>query len=153
MATGLPWFPLYVDDLEGDAKYRALSYAGRGIYLTLLCWQWREGSIPSNIRELQRALLVTRKSDSYQLKKVVRTCFVSAGIEGQLVNRRLAEVYAHQVDKSTKARSAALQRHSRRNADAPVPQGGRIAIQSQREIQSKIKTSLSEADQKRGTPC
>ena len=152
MATGLPWFPLYVDDLEGDAKYRALSYAGRGIYLTLLCWQWREGFIPSNVRELQRALLLSRKSDLYQLKKVVRTCFVPAGIDGQLANAKLAEVYVHQVDKSEKARRAALQRHSGRSADASNSQTGRNASKSKIEIQRKIKTSLTQAAENHPTP-
>lgn len=132
MAADLPWFPLYVSDLQTDEAYLSLSHAQRGMYLDLLCWQWIEGSIPAGLSEIARRLGIRRSSDKIRLESVLKLCFIGDGTEFRLVNPRLAEVRAHQIDRSDKARANAMRRHY-----------GRIGSQSQIQIQSQIKKSLS----------
>lgn len=42
------WFPFYVADFWDEPFVRGLSHTQIGVYLRLLCDQWREGSIPSD---------------------------------------------------------------------------------------------------------
>lgn len=60
MSEKLPFLPFYVNDWETDEKVRSMGPATRGYYLALLIMQWREGSIPSDRRELKRLLQFPR---------------------------------------------------------------------------------------------
>lgn len=44
--TKLPWFPMYAETWLTDERVLALSPAERDAYLTMLCLQWRNGSLP-----------------------------------------------------------------------------------------------------------
>ena len=117
MAAPLKWFPLYVDDIQNDEAYRLLTPEERGIFLDLLCWQWRETSIPANEQVLRDGLGL--KVRYYRaLTRVLKGKFISNGHEGRLVNPRLAEVYVEQIGKSDRARAAALAKHRGRKPDA-----------------------------------
>jgi hypothetical protein len=52
----LPFLPFYLNDWETDEKVRRMGPACRYFYLHFLMCQWREGSIPSDRRELLRML-------------------------------------------------------------------------------------------------
>ena len=46
MPNHLPWFPFFATDWIADAQVRSMTAEQRGIYVDLLAWQWREGSLP-----------------------------------------------------------------------------------------------------------
>lgn len=144
MSTALAWFPFYLNDWETDEQVRRLSWEERGIYLAMLCWQWREGSLPGRAADVARTLGIR----TAVAQRLLRRFFVSDGHGGRrVVNRRLAELYAHQLGKSDKARQAAMISHSRRIASAEQSQDGRTAEagRSRSRIRSEIQTSLDSA--------
>src|ERR1041384_1511991 len=80
-----------------------MTYAERGVYVTLLCWQWREGSVPDDPKSLAKALEASRRLVAHVLTKA----FNDDGTQSQrLVNRRLAEIYANQLARSAHASAA-----------------------------------------------
>jgi uncharacterized protein YdaU (DUF1376 family) len=54
VADPRPWFPFYVADFLLDEVVALAEPEVLGIYIRLLCHQWREGSIPSNHEHLAR---------------------------------------------------------------------------------------------------
>jgi uncharacterized phage protein (TIGR02220 family) len=46
--NGLPYFPFYPADYLSDERVIGLSIVGEGCYIRMLCFQWREGSIPAD---------------------------------------------------------------------------------------------------------
>lgn len=143
MAAPLQWFPFYVDAFETDEAVRRMTYEERGIYLALLCWQWRERSLPGDAALVARTLGVRRAI----VQRLFRLLFVDAGDTGvrRLVNPKLAEIYAHQIDKSAKARRAASFSHSKRlaNAEQSLDERTRSAAQSNRRRVIELEKSLS----------
>ena len=117
MAAPLKWFPLYVDELQNDEAYRLMTPEERGIFLDLLCWQWRETSIPADEVAIRKGLgLAVRYYGA--LARVLRREFTSNGTAGRLTNPKLAEVYAEQIGRSDRARTAALAKHRGRTHGA-----------------------------------
>lgn len=49
-----PYFPFYAADYLSDENVMLMSLAGEGAYIRLLCFSWREGSIPNDIKLLAR---------------------------------------------------------------------------------------------------
>ena len=101
MATPLPWFPFYVSDYQGDETVRRLTLEERGIFVELLCHQWREDSVPDDLRDLARMVGLERPTRA--LRRVVSACFIPNGKVGRLVNRRLAEEFVKQAGRSQKS--------------------------------------------------
>jgi hypothetical protein len=56
MAERAPSFQFYPKDFLTDERVRLMSYAERGIYITLLCHCWLEGSLPSDAKLLTKLL-------------------------------------------------------------------------------------------------
>src|SRR6266566_4149583 len=100
MAAPLRWFPLYVDELESDERWRMLSDEQRGILIRLLCWQWREGAIAGDARYVAKLL----HSKVASVIRVLELCFISEGTEDEtVVNRKLAEIRVQQLQRAEKA--------------------------------------------------
>lgn len=109
MAAPLKWFPFYVDDWDTDEKVRALSFEERGTYLSLLCWQWREGAVPGDARKAAKIIHARVPA----VRRVLELCFIDEGGEdGLVVNRKLAELRVNQAERirtnSKNARSPRL---------------------------------------------
>jgi uncharacterized protein YdaU (DUF1376 family) len=99
----LPWFPFFINDWQFDEAVRYLSWEERGIYLDLLCWQWREGSIPSSANRIRESVHAPIKS----IRKVLTRCFTDDGEEvGRAVNPKLAELRIKQLQKAGKSSAA-----------------------------------------------
>jgi hypothetical protein len=89
-----------------------MGHAARGMFLSLLLMQWREGSIPGDVLELIRLLHVPPDpirsptgpvEGEYQVDveaclERVLLCFVSDG-KGGLVNERMEEIRQEQNEK------------------------------------------------------
>jgi len=117
MAAPLKWFPMYVDELQNDEAYRLMTPEERGIFLDLLCWQWRETSIPADEQKLRDGLgLKVRYYGA--LARVLKNEFMANGKPGRLTNPKLAEVYVEQIGRSDRARTAALAKHRGRTHGA-----------------------------------
>jgi len=132
VSAPLKWFPFEIDAWDTDEAVRRMTYAERGVYITLLSWQWREGSVPADIKVVARALSASRR----QVARVFELAFISDGTKDQrLVNRKLTQVYADQCARSEKASVA-----GRASAESRlgIPLG-----RSRRIIREKIKDSLS----------
>jgi uncharacterized protein YdaU (DUF1376 family) len=50
----LPFLPLYVDDWLNSESVSLMSFEAQGVYIRLLCYQWRNGSIPSDLSKVAR---------------------------------------------------------------------------------------------------
>lgn len=102
MSNGLPWFPFYVDAWLLDDKVMEMTYAERGVYLHLLCLQWREGSISLALATLQRALSLPTDTlaVSVDLEAVLARCFPPhPTLKGRRANPRLLQIRAEQEDR------------------------------------------------------
>ena len=107
----LPWFPFNTDRWETDLKVRQMGPATRGIFLTLLVLQWREGSIPSDPLTLLRLICMPPDPVRSRLNDIdnkdgwmvdleaclemVLECFVPDG-NGGLINETLEQIRAEQ---------------------------------------------------------
>lgn len=111
MADKLSWFPFYVDEWETDENIRMMDFAEQGALLRLLCWQWREGSIPADEARIQRGLSQASHTplSPDALRHLLVTLFTDhSSISGRLVNTKLAEVRKQQEDKSRSLAKAGL---------------------------------------------
>lgn len=141
MPAPLPWFPFYVDAYETDEKVRRLTYEERGVYLSMLCWQWREGSLPGRPQDVA----VIMKVRTGVVTKLMGLFFSDDGGDGGRVsNRKMEQIRVQQVarlgrdrDKAAAYRERMRVRHGDDTALSPHRSRGEI----QREIQKSLKAS------------
>jgi uncharacterized protein YdaU (DUF1376 family) len=78
MTNQSPAFQFYPSDWLADANVAMMSVAGRGVYITLLCYCWREGSLPADGPKLARLCGIT--ADEFaDLWPDVKPCFLRDG--------------------------------------------------------------------------
>lgn len=145
MAAPLKWFPLYVDDFDTDGAVRLMTNEEVGIFVRMLCWQWREGFLPDDARALARAFSARRAT----VQRLLKAHFQDDGHKrGQLINRRLAEVYVHQLSKSQKASEAGRRSADKRRTVVERTLQRRsesVAPEVEVDVRSEIQKSLSVA--------
>lgn len=54
----LPYFKMFAAETLSDGRFQGWSVEERGAWITLLCVQWREGAIPSDLTSLAKLLHV-----------------------------------------------------------------------------------------------
>jgi uncharacterized protein YdaU (DUF1376 family) len=134
VADKYPWFPFYAADFLTDEKTLAMSFRELGLYVTLLCHQWIQGSIPADRSRAQATLKLGSShtgddADFAAFDKVVSECFEAhPTLAGRLMNRRLADIQEQQAA-----------RHERLSA------AGRKGGRGLSEAQPRLKPGLSEA--------
>lgn len=69
-----PAFQLYPSDFLSDENVVLMSNRGIGCYIKLMCYCWREGSIPADIRKVAR-LCGETGSDMAELWQEISPCF------------------------------------------------------------------------------
>lgn len=74
MSAQSPAFQFYPADFLADENVALMSLAGRGAYITLMCYCWREGSIPADTNRLGR-LCGIDSSAMAQLWEELSPCF------------------------------------------------------------------------------
>lgn len=87
MAEKPPAFQFYAADYLADADVQLLTSSQEGVYIRLLSYCWREGSIPE-VPEVAQ-MLCKRDSLLNDVEHVLKTFFVSGKESGRLVNPRL----------------------------------------------------------------
>ncbi len=99
----LAYMPFYTADFLADEAVASMTLAERGLYITLMCHAWREGSIPSDVaaiaRLVQRPIAEVRKAWA-----VVSQRFSPQG--DRLIQRRM-EIVRAEVSSTTERRSEA----------------------------------------------
>jgi uncharacterized protein YdaU (DUF1376 family) len=107
------WFPLYTK--EWAASVGHMSAAQRGIYISLLVFQWDNGSVPDCIEQCARIAGAMQMQEGDWL--IIRDKFKRSDEDGRLRNAKLESVRSTQVEKaeavSNNARRAAAARHKR----------------------------------------
>jgi uncharacterized protein YdaU (DUF1376 family) len=107
------WFPLYTT--EWAASVGHMSAAQRGIYISLLVFQWDNGSVPDCIEQCARIAGAMQMQEGDWL--IIRDKFKRSDEDGRLRNAKLESVRSTQVEKaeavSNNAKRAAAARHKR----------------------------------------
>jgi uncharacterized protein YdaU (DUF1376 family) len=89
MAKRAPAFQFYPSDFISDEHVALMSLEQRGAYITLLCYCWREGSIPADMGLLGRLCAVDGQAMT-TLWPGLKSCFIEAdGDASRLLNPRL----------------------------------------------------------------
>jgi len=87
----LPWMKFYPSDFMGSPKVRSMIARDRGIYISLLCHSWEEGSIPDDPNKLWMRCGVTPEQ-MREAWPTIRECFKQHPQEdGKLINERIEE--------------------------------------------------------------
>jgi len=107
------WFPLYTK--EWAASVGHMSAAQRGIYISLLVFQWDNGSVPDCIEQCARIAGAMQMQEGDWL--IIRDKFKRSDEDGRLRNAKLESVRSTQVEKaeavSNNAKRAAAARYKR----------------------------------------
>jgi uncharacterized protein YdaU (DUF1376 family) len=104
MAEKSPAFQFYPADYLADAKVQFLTSAQEGIYIRLLCYCWREGSVPSDPK--QALLSCKRDAKLKDVADVLKTFFVPSNDATQLLNPRLEKEREKQLERRHQASEA-----------------------------------------------
>jgi len=83
-----PAFQFYPKDWLTSETVRRMSMEQRGVYITLLCHQWLEGSLPADMGTLARVSQVSPKLLRGSFREALGKTFLLSG-DGRLRNPRL----------------------------------------------------------------
>jgi len=117
-----PALPLYTKDFDTDERVLLMSLEEEGAYNRLIRHQWREGSIPGDLRSLARILRITAGRARKLWSGVLKTCF-DRHPSGRLVNRKVETVREgqrnfHEVRSEAGMRGAEVRWGKKRRSEA-----------------------------------
>lgn len=112
------WFKFWAKDYLGDGKIGCLSYEKRGILQTLWAYAWEEGSIPADPGAIGDLLKISPRLARAHYEWIRLFFHPHPSDAGRLISPRLELDRQEADEKGAKARSSALQRWSKRNANA-----------------------------------
>ena len=92
----LPWLPFDVDDWLLSRSVRIMSRIERSLYIDLLAFQWRDGSIPADLAELAALLAMPADEMAAAWARIGRQFVPVEGDEHNLVNARLLTIRQEQ---------------------------------------------------------
>jgi len=145
-----PAFQFYVKDYLTDEKVVVMSLEHRGAYNDLLCHQWLEGTIPSDMESLA-AICRTDEETMARLWPKLSRCFVEIG-EDRLYNERLEEQRKerHEFIERCRKGGKASGKSRRKNAessevDEPNAKGGSTTLEPPLEPDAKQTSTLQSA--------
>ena len=96
-AESVPAFQFYPKDFLTDERVRLMSHTERGIYITLLCMCWLEGSLPSDVHNLAKLVEVPIGRFQKLWDGHLSKCFRLTA-EGRLSQKRLDKERAKQAE-------------------------------------------------------
>lgn len=106
-----PAFQFYPRDFLADGSVSMMTYAERGVYITLLCHDWNDGGIPPDIDSLSKLLKIPTKKLEVTWK-IVGKCFMPMHEHSmnKLTNPRLNKERKKQYKRSEESRASAEKR-------------------------------------------
>ena len=99
----IPAFQFYPSDFLSDENVALMNNAEVGCYIKLLCYCWKQGSIPNDVNKIARLCNETEESMA-QLWIAISCCFKDGVNEGRLTHQRLEKERQKQL-KFSKERS------------------------------------------------
>ena len=163
-----PAFQFYPADYLADARVQALSIEGEGCYIRLMCYCWREGSIPSNraaiarlckgydgpgideaislfVRGEKRGTLVHKRIDKERKRQEERSKYLSErGLEG--ANKRWRKDGVAIIRPMAKNGSSSSSSASALNPPTPFEKGGERKPNNRRTRRLEVGASPSDKD-------
>jgi len=143
-----PAFQFYPADFLSDENVAMMSLAGRGAYITLLCYCWREGSIPADPGRLSRLLSVDLDT-MLGLMDELEPCFSkSIADPSRLVNLRLdkerekQESNRKEREKAGKKGASKRWQKARNKVDKALVSNTNILPMAKNSSSSSISTSV-----------
>ncbi len=116
MSKTLPYYKWYPADAQTDMEYRAMSYEERGFYLSCLDLAWINEGLPTDMKELARAMNIRLDTLNRLWKRVGRK-FEQSGTK--LVNARQERERSEATSKSLKAAESVKVRYERSTNELP----------------------------------
>lgn len=113
MPKQLPYMKWHCSDAENDEAWRLMSFAERGLYMTLLDYSWMNAGLPPDSDDICRAVGARREEFDVLWVRVSRQ-FPHRNELGRLVNGRQERDRAEAVEKSQKCTDAIRTRYERR---------------------------------------
>jgi uncharacterized protein YdaU (DUF1376 family) len=134
----LPWFKMYAAETLSDENFLGWSVEERGAWITLLCHQWREGSIPADLDRIACLLRLDADAMRPQCERIWRRIadrFIPhPDLPGRLVSPRMEmereeamEVAKQKSDAAKKAATSRWSKGNRKDATAMRPHSDRNA--------------------------
>jgi uncharacterized protein YdaU (DUF1376 family) len=134
----LPWFKMYAAETLSDENFLGWSVEERGAWITLLCHQWREGSIPADLDRIACLLRLDADAMRPQCERIWRRIadrFIPhPDLPGRLVSPRMEmereeamEVAKQKSDAAKKAATSRWSKGNRPHATAMRPHSDRNA--------------------------
>lgn len=112
-----PAFQFYPSDFLTDENVVLMSLSERGAYITLICYCWKEGSIPNDLKLLAR-LCGGNASEMQEIWDGIKNCFIpSENDPNRLVHPRLIAEENKQKEYSAKQRENAKKRWGQAKAE------------------------------------
>ena len=116
-----PAFQFYPSDFLSDENVMLMSNQEVGCYIKLICFNWKQGSIPDDINKIAR-LCGEDTSVMAELWHSLKRCFISNGTNGRLINPRVEKERLKQKkyrkERSESGKKGAVKRwksHKKRN--------------------------------------
>lgn len=147
-----PAFQFYPKDFIGDANVAEMSMQERGVYITLICYCWDEGSIPSELDRVARLLSMPPKTLAKLWPAVKARFRPLEESNARLVHPRLEKEREKQANHRRRQADRASKRWSSRNAatDAVAsPQALPQAMPRHESLQCSSSSSSSSSSIKR----
>ena len=112
-----PAFQFYPKDFLTSERVRLMSYTERGIYITMLCHCWLEGSLPSDHKVLSKLVQLPIARFTRLFTNSIGACFRLNEADGRLYNPRLdverSKQESYRRRQSDKGRASAEARFNR----------------------------------------
>lgn len=117
----VPAFQFYPKDFLTDERVRLMSHTERGVYITLLCFCWLEGTLPLETHALAKLveLPLPRFAKLWE-RSVVKQCFL-VNCDGRMHHKRLDEERVKQVAFQRRQTDAAAARWGRHTDAMALP--------------------------------
>jgi hypothetical protein len=112
-----PAFQLYASDTMADRRFRTMSLAERGLFISFLCECWVNRSIPADAQSIAKLLGFGLDEIAASLSEKVLSFFVKND-EGELVNPEL-ERYREKLDEAREKMSKGGKRGAEKRWDKP----------------------------------
>lgn len=112
----LSWFAFYPTDWSMDEHVMLMTMEERGVYITLLCYAWQNGGLPTECDRIARALQMDAEQVQRMFDGPLGQCWVE--VNGRLVNPRMQREADVAKTRSAKSRAAAQARWAKKKEAA-----------------------------------
>lgn len=152
--ANLPWFKFYPQEFMGDENVQLMGPAELGIYIAMLCHQWKAGAVPDDPKMVARICRGT-PDQVEEAWTLIRPCFEPDGErDGYIVQPRLEKERAAAIRRRESARNAAqakadgnAERDADRSADGNAdrtPERGAMRASNASDGQKNRDTEVTE---------